>query len=137
MNGARRVNLSAASFTLICFFLPWIQAGCDQSRDSASGFDLARHTRPVLWLIPLMMFLVFLLGLMRFISDRIPSVYALSGTVGGGLSAFLMYKERTDTGHATGIFPLEWTVWYWLGLASSILVFVAAFIFYFKRSRSP
>jgi len=136
-HGARRTTLSAAGFVLICFFLPWVQVSCLGIRDSASGDDLARGGDRVLWLIPLLMLLVLLLGLLHFVWERIPALFALSGTVGGSLSAYLMYRERSGTGHSSGLIATFWTAWYWLGLVAALGVAASALWFYIKRTRAP
>lgn len=65
MNVMRRINLSAATIVVVCFFLPWIQVSCAGVKDTLSGLDLARHDDALLWLIPLMMCAVLIFGLLR------------------------------------------------------------------------
>src|SRR5207253_8587761 len=64
------------SFGLICFFLPWVQVSCAGLKDSESGFDLARGGDRALWLVPLLMLAVILLGLLRAFRQRV-SLFAL------------------------------------------------------------
>ena len=137
MNGARRVTLSLAAFALICFFLPWLQVSCLTIRDSASGLDLARDGNRSLLLVPFFMLAVLLTGLLRFIWEQIPSVFALMGMVGGGLSAYLMHRERLRTGQSRGLITVEMTAWFWLGLLASLGAAVAALLFYVRRSKPP
>jgi hypothetical protein len=137
MNGARRVTLSLAAFALICFFLPWLQVSCLTIRDSASGLDLARDGNRSLLLVPFFMLAVLLTGLLRFIWEQIRSVFALMGMVGGGLSAYLMHRERLRTGQSRGLITVGMTAWFWLGLLASLGVAVAALLFYVRRSKPP
>jgi hypothetical protein len=137
MKGARRISVSAAAFVLICFFLPWIELSCAGIRDSASGYDLARSGDRFLWLLPVFMLAIIILGLMRFIWDRVPAIFALVSMVGGALSAYLMYREYSSTKESTIPVAAQWTAWFWLSFAASIGIAVAAFMFYSKRSRSP
>src|SRR5205809_959924 len=97
MNTARRTTLSLATFVLVCFFLPWVQLSCVGMKDSVSGFGLGREGDELLWLVPLFMVAVLVFGLLRLIWERMPAVFALAGTVGGGVSAYLMYHERSIT----------------------------------------
>jgi hypothetical protein len=133
----RRTTISLAAFVIICFFLPWVELSCMGLRDSVSGFDLARHDSPLLWLIPAFMLAVILLGLARFFWERVPVVFALAGTVGGGVSAYLIYRERLSSNESTGLLAAQMTVWFWLGLLASLGVAATAFVFYARRSRSP
>ena len=95
MESARRVTLSLAGFVLICFFPPWIQLSCVGLKDSASGFDLARQRDSLLWLVPSFMFVILVLGIVRAFWDKLPAVFALTATVGGSISAYLMCRERS------------------------------------------
>jgi|SRR5215216_479195 len=137
MKSSQRATLSLAAFVLLCFFLPWVQLSCVGIKDSASGFDLARSGDGLLWLVPLFMLAIILLGLARFIWERVPSLLALTSTVGGSISAYLMYHERSITGSSSSWIAAQWSAWFWLGFISSIGVAATALIFYAQRSRSP
>ena len=137
MESARRVSVSAAAFVLICFFLPWAELNCMGGRDSASGYNLARGGDRSLWLVPLFMLAIIISGLTRFIWNRIPMLFALVSTVGGTLTAYLMYREYSSADESAALVAAQWTPWFWLGLVASICIAAAAFIFYGKRSRSP
>jgi len=134
---SRRLSTSLAAFVIICFFLPWAELSCMGLRDSVSGLDLARSDSSLLWLIPVSMLAVVVLGLARSIREGMPAIFALAGTVGGGISAFLMYRERLGSNRSAGLVAAQMTVWFWLGLLASLGVAAAAFIFYAVRSRSP
>ena len=135
MNGARRLMLIAASITLICFFLPWVRASFGGEGDSASGLDRAREDNTLLWLIPALSLTVLILGLLRIAWQRAAMLFALSGTSGGFIIAYLMYVERANDSREA-IIPVAWTVWYWLGLIASLVIAAAAFIFYARQTRS-
>lgn len=132
----RRATISLAAFVIICFFLPWVELSCMGLRDSVSGFDLARNSN-LLWLIPASMVAVIFLGLARLIWERMPAVFALAGTVGGGVSAYLIYRERLSSNRSAGLLAAQMTVWFWLGFLASLGVAATAFFFYARRSRSP
>lgn len=136
MERARRVTLSAAVFVLICFFLPWVQMSCAGMKDSESGFDLARGGDRALWLVPLLMLAVILLGFMRALKQR-ASAFALVSMISGLVSAYLMDRERTDAEQASGIIGAHVTGWFWLGFVASLGVAASAVMFYLKRSKSP
>ena len=135
MNDARRVTLSAAAFVLLCFFLPWLQVSCAGLKDSVSGINLARETSPSLWIIPLIMLVVLAIGFSRSIWERLPASFALTSIVGGGLSAYLMYRERLRRGESSGLIATFWTAWFWLGLVASLLVSGMALWFYSKEDK--
>ncbi|MFY9610256.1 MAG: hypothetical protein WAU45_16785 [Blastocatellia bacterium] len=133
----RRVSISLAGFVIICFFLPWAELSCMGLQDSVSGLDLARNSSSLLWLIPVSMLAVIGLGLSRSIREKTPAVFALAGSVGGGVSAYLIYRERLSSNRSAGLIAAQMTVWFWLGLLAALGVAAAAFVFYARRSRSP
>jgi len=137
VNGARRVTLSAAAFALICFFLPWLQVSCPTVRGSASGLDLARAGHRTVWLVPLLMLLILLLGFVRVFWEQWPSIFAFASIVGGGLSSYSIYQERLGTASQAGLVTAQMTVWFWLGLAASIAVAVAGLLLYARQARPP
>ena len=133
----RRVTLSLAAFVLICFFFPWVQLSCMGIKDSLSGFDLARAGDTILWLVPVLMLVIILLGLWRSLEKRLPSVFALASTVGGGISAYLMYNERSMTNESPRLVLAQWTAVFWLGFVACLGIVAAAVLYYARRSRSP
>jgi hypothetical protein len=137
MEKARQTMLSTAAFVLVCFFLPWMQVSCLGAKDAASGFELARDGARALWLVPLLMFAVLLLGVTRSIWERVPMLLALSGVVGGLTSAYLMHREYASTGSSARLLAVFWTVWFWLGLAASFGLAASAYWFYSQRVRAP
>ena len=122
--GAPRLTVSLAAFVLLCFFLPWLQVSCPGLHDTASGRDLARGGEPALWLVPVAMLAVLFVGLARFVWERMPALFGLVSIVAGGLSAYLIYRERADTVRLGGLISAYSTVWLWLGIAASLGVAV-------------
>lgn len=135
--GTKRITLSLAVFVLICFFLPWVQVGCLVAEDSVSGFELARETDHLLWFIPALMIVIILIGLAGTLSEKMPSIFALAGTVGGSISAYLMYYELSGLNDSPRLVAMRWTAFFWLGFIASLGIAVCAFVFYVRRSRSP
>jgi hypothetical protein len=136
MNAPRRATLSLAGFVLICFFLPWVQLSCVGMRDSLSGYDLAREGDKLLWVVPLLMVAILITGLVRSIWEKVPSLFALASTVGGSISAYVMYYERSTTNDSPRLIATRWTPFYWLGLTASLGIIAVALLFYSRRSRS-
>src|SRR5205823_9178535 len=135
MDRMRRVSVSAAVFVLICFFLPWVQVSCGGFKDSASGFDLARGGDRELWLVPLLMLALILLGLLRG-WKRTPAISALVSMAGGLISAYLMEHERANAEGSAGLIRAQKTGWFWLGFMASLAVAASAVMSYLKRSKS-
>ena len=133
MKNARQVTLGTAAFILLCFFLPWLQMSCAGIKDSASGLDLARETSPSLWIIPLMMLAILGIGLIPSIWERLPALSAVTSFVGGGLCAYLMFRERLRRGESSGLVTAFWTIWFWLGLVASLLLSAVALTSYSNR----
>ena len=137
MNNARRVTVSLAIFVLICFFLPWVQLSCVGVKDSVSGLSLARDGDNLLWLIPLFMLAVMGFGMARRIWNELPSVFALTSTLGGSFSVYLMYQERENLTRGPRLVATQWTIFFWLALAACLAIVFASIVFYSIRSRSP
>jgi len=137
MNRARGVTVSLAIFVLICFFLPWVQLSCVGAKESVSGLSLAREGDNLLWLIPLFMLGVIAFGIARKMWSETPSVFALTSTVGGSISAYLMYQEQANLNDGPRLVGTHWTIVFWLAFAACIALVCSSIIFYAGRSRSP
>ena len=134
----RRIPLTLAAFILICFFLPWVQFNCGGVQHSSTGFDLARGGDWLLWFIPASMALVIvMLAVARRLWESLPSLVALTTTVAGGISVYLMYGERSSTKPSSGIVLAEWTVAFWCGLLASVALTFSGVWIYWKRVAPP
>src|SRR5262249_16324711 len=109
---APRLTMSLAAFVLVCFFLPWVQVSCFGMQETASGVNLAREGARALWLAPIAMLLVLLVGLIYSLGKPIGGAFALVSMVGGALSAWLMFRERAKIGWGTGWISAQWTAWF-------------------------
>jgi hypothetical protein len=137
VSGLRRTRLSLAAFVLICFFLPWVQLSCVGMKDQVSGFDLAREGDAFLWFIPASMLVILALGLMKFGVTRSSVLDAFSGAVCGGLSAYLMYHERSSVNGAPRMVATQWSALFWLSFAACLGIAATSILTYSERSRSP
>src|SRR5262245_29213812 len=106
-------------------------------RDSVSGYDLARSGDNLLWLVPIFMLVIITLAVLRNVRDNIPIIPALSMTVGGSVSAYLMYRERSSTNGSPKLIATQWTVFFWLGFLGCVCLVVVGVVFYTRRSRAP
>jgi len=132
----RRINISAALIVLICFFLPWEQVSCGGAKDTLSGLDLARHEHFVLWVIPLLILAVLVIGLMRRQREK-PAALAIVSLVAGGATAYLMNDERTRVQDTAGLISAQLTGWFWLALISSLALMIGSVALLLKRKRAP
>ncbi|HSQ24108.1 MAG TPA: hypothetical protein VLN44_06855, partial [Pyrinomonadaceae bacterium] len=89
----RRVNISAALIALVCFLLPWEQVSCAGAKDTLSGLDLARHNQMLLWLVPLLMLAVIVVGVLRRRNEK-PLLLSIVSIVSGGVATYLMNDQR-------------------------------------------
>ena len=137
MINAQRAALSLAAFVLICFFLPWVQLSCVGMKDSLSGYDLAREQDKYLWFVPVFMLAILILGLARPLWEKMPALFALAGTVGGSVSAYLMVYERSSTNNSSRLAATKWTALFWLAFVACLGIVAAALAFYAKRARAP
>ena len=130
----RRATISLALIVLTCFFLPWVQLSCGASTDRLSGVDLAREGRNSLWLIPLLMLAVLLVGVARAWRER-REISALVSLIAGLVTTYLMNRERLRAEDTSGLVAVRLTGWFWLGLVSSIGLLAAAAFRFLKRPR--
>lgn len=132
----RRINLSATAIVLICFFLPWEQVSCGGAQDSVTGFDIARHDWVLLWLIPLSMVAVLVIGLLRRSGER-PGLQAVVSLISAGVALYLMNDRRMKVDDAGGVIAVRLTGWFWLGVFAAGAVAISAIGMLFKRKRAP
>jgi hypothetical protein len=132
----RRINISAVLIVLICFFLPWEQVSCGGAKDTLNGLDLARHDHPSLWLIPLLMLAVLVVGLVRRQGENV-RLLSIVSIVSGGMAAYLMNQERLRVHNDSGIISAQLTGWFWFGFLSSLAIIVTALAMLLKRQRAP
>ena len=132
MKSIRGINLSLAAFVAVCFFLPWVQVSCGGLHDSESGLGLARHGTPMLWLVPLLMVIVFALGLGRDWHRRILS-FGLASLSGGVTAAILIYRQRVDSTAVLGLLAARMTAWFWLSFAAAIVIAVLGLLVTIRR----
>jgi hypothetical protein len=130
---SKRVTISMALIALICFFLPWIQVSCGGSKDTLSGVDLAREGHGGLWLVPILMLGVLVVGLTRATRDR-REISGVVTLVAGLVSAYLMNRERLRAENSTGLIAVGLTSWFWLGLGSTIMLVLVAIFRFLKRA---
>src|SRR6266849_8218246 len=121
----RRINLSAALIVLICFFLPWVQVSCAGASDTLTGLNLARNNHTLLWLVPLLMLAVIVLGLLRTRRES-PQGFAILSAISGGVTVYLMNRERMRVQDESSLISAQLTGWFWLGfLAAGVIVITA------------
>jgi lipopolysaccharide export LptBFGC system permease protein LptF len=121
---------------LACFFLPWEQVSCGGAKDTLSGLDLARHDHLSLWLVPLLMLAVLVVGLLRRRSEK-PQLQAIVGAIAGGLATYLMNDERMRVDGESGIISAQLTGWFWLAFISALATIITAIGMLLKRQRAP
>jgi predicted Co/Zn/Cd cation transporter (cation efflux family) len=128
----RRINISAAVIVLICFFLPWVQVSCGGASDSLSGMNLARDGQTLLWLVPLLMLGVIIVGLLRAWRET-PKVAAIVGLVSGAVAILLMNRERMRVQDSSGLIQAQLTGWFWLSMISAIVIVLSAIALVLRR----
>jgi hypothetical protein len=131
----RKINLSATAIVLICFFLPWVQMSCGGASDTLTGFDLARQDSTLLWLIPLLMAAVLVLGLLRRAGDK-QQPFTILSAAAGAVTLFLMNNQRVKISDAAALIPAQLTGWFWLGLISAGAMVITGIGILFRRQAS-
>lgn len=132
----RRINLSGAIIVLACFFLPWVQVSCAGARDTLTGLDLARNDHALLWLIPLLMLAVIVLGLLRIRREK-PTALAIVSAISGGVTIYLMNRERVRVQDESNLISAQLTGWFWLGFMAAVLIVITAVALLLQRQRAP
>ena len=132
----RRINISAALIVLVCFFMPWEQVSCGGAKDTLTGLDLARHDHSSLWLVPLLMLAVLVVGLVRRKGEN-QRLLPIASIVSAGVAAYLMNNERMRVHDESGIISAQVTGWFWFGFLSSLGMISTALAMLLKRQRAP
>jgi len=132
----RRINLSAALIVLVCFFLPWVQVSCAGARDTLTGLDLARNGHTLLWLIPLMMLAVLVLGLLHARKEK-PQGWAIVSAISGAATVYLMNRERMRVQDESNLIAAQLTGWFWLAFLAAVLIVITAAALLWQRQRAP
>jgi hypothetical protein len=135
MKMLRRINLSAALIGLVCFFLPWVQVSCAGAKDTMSGLDLARDGQTLLWLVPILLGGLALLEILRALKEKV-TIYAIVSALCGGVTVFLMNRERLRVHDESGLITAQLTGWFWLGLFSSLVLAISGLILFVRGKRS-
>jgi len=136
MEALRRINLSAALIGLVCFFLPWVQVSCAGAKDSLSGLDLARNGQTLLWLVPLLLGGLALLEILRALKEKL-TIYSIVSALCGGITVYLMNRERLRAHDESGLISAQLTGWFWLGLFSSLAIVISGLVLFVRGKRSP
>ena len=113
--------------------MPWVQLSCGTSENRLSGVDLARDGHGGLWLLPILMVAVLLLGIARKWKDR-RELFALVSLLAGLVSAYLMNRERIRAANTSGLIAVGLTGWFWLGFGSTIALVIVSVLRFLKRS---
>ena len=132
----RRINLSAALIVLVCFFLPWVQVSCAGARETLTGLDLARNGHTLLWLIPLLMLAVLVLGLLHARKEK-PQGLAIVSALCGGVTIYLMNRERMRVRDEANLISAQLTGWFWLAFLAAVLIVITAVALLLQRQRAP
>ena len=135
MRMLRRVNLSAALISLVCFFLPWVQVSCAGAKDTLSGLDLARGGQTLLWLVPILLGGLALLEILRALKEKL-TIYSIVSALCGGVTVYLMNRERLRTHDESGLITAQLTGWFWLGLFSSLAIVISGLLLFIRGKRS-
>lgn len=136
MDSARKLTASGALIVLVCFFLPWVQVSCGGAHDTSTGVDLARGGDNGLWLIPLLMVVIILLGVLPLFSEQ-RTVFGVISLLSGLVSTYLINHERFRFADTSALVTVRLTGWFWLAFLSSIAIVVLGASSILKRLRSP
>ena len=101
-----------------------------------SGLDLARHDQTLLFLIPLLMLAVIVVGLTRR-RDEKPGLLSIVSIVSGGITIFLMNRQRMRVQDEAGLISAQLTGWFWLSFLSALTVTVTSIGRLLSRQRAP
>jgi len=132
----RRINLSAALIVLVCFFLPWVQVSCAGARETLTGLNLARDNHGLLWLIPLLMLAVLVLGLLHARKEK-PRGLAIVSALSGAVTVYLMNRERLRVQDESNLISAQLTGWFWLGFLAAVVIVITAVMLLLQRQRAP
>jgi nitrate/nitrite transporter NarK len=136
VNLIKRINLSAVFIVLVCFFLPWVHVSWVGATATSSGLNLARHDDSLLWLIPLLMGAVLVLGLLHARRENL-KVYSITSAICGVIVVFLMNRQRSQVQNQSGLLTTQLTGWFWLAFIAAIGIVLTALALLLRRQRAP
>jgi hypothetical protein len=90
----------------------------------------------LLWLIPLLMLALLVLGLLHARRER-PRGFAIVSALSGITTIFLMNRERVRVHDDAGLISAQLTGWFWLGLIAAVLIAITAVALLLQRQRAP
>ena len=131
----RRINLRAALIGLVCFFLPWVQVSCAGAKETLSGLDLARTGQTLLWLVPVLLGGLALLEIVRALKEKL-TIYSIVSALCGGVTVYLMNRERLRVHDESSLIAAKLTSWFWLGLCSSMVIVISGLLLLIRGKRS-
>ena len=132
----RRINLSAAIIVVVCFFLPWVQVSCGGASATSSGLNLALHDDALLWLVPLSMGAVLVLGLLHARRES-SKVYWITSAISGIVVVLVMNRQRSQAQDQSGLVTAQLTGWFWLAFIAAMVMVVTALALLLRRQRAP
>jgi hypothetical protein len=59
------------------------------------------------------------------------------GIISGGITAYLMNRERMHANDASGVIAAQLTGWFWLAFIATFVVIVTAIVPLLRRQRAP
>jgi hypothetical protein len=75
-------------------------------------------------------------GLLRLRREK-PTAMAIVGTISGGVTIYLMNRERVRVQDEANLISAQLTGWFWLGFLAAVLIAITGVALLLQRQRAP
>jgi len=94
------------------------------------------HDDALLWLVPLSMGAVLVLGLLHARRESL-KVYSIVSAIAGMVVVLVMNRQRTHAQDQAGLITAQLTGWFWLAFIAAIAIVVTALALLLRRQSAP
>ena len=90
----------------------------------------------MLWLVPLLMLAVVVIGVLARRHEKTGGLSIVS-LVSGGVTIYLMNRQRMRVNDVSGLISAQLTGWFWLSFLSALALTITAVGMLLNRRRAP
>jgi len=85
--------------------------------------------------VPILLGGLALLEIFRALKEKL-TIYSIVSALCGGVTVYLMNRERLRVHDESSLIAAQLTGWFWLGLFSSLVIVISGFLLFIRGKRS-
>jgi len=97
---------------------------------------LGRNGQTLLWLGAKFLGGRALFEILKELKEKL-TIYSIVSALCGGITVYLMNRERLRAHDESGLISAQLTGWFWLGLFSSLAIVISGLVLFVRGKRSP